>query len=181
MLILFWLSIIKGTNYLLSFKKNFILLVFFFFKTSTLYACCSCMTLVNVDLSRLPLLALSWISTWLQRRNVFLLFRFNLKRIGKLDRYDISSKVYSGYISRTRCLFAQIANFWISGKEKSWEFYTHTQTSAQGRLCILLRRLAYPNRMADLVSIFGRNESEISLILISVILRLYYPCARNDY
>ena len=32
-------------------------------------------------------------------------------RIGKLDRYDISSKVNSGYISRTRFRFAQIAKF----------------------------------------------------------------------
>ena len=40
-------------------------------------------------------------------------------------------------------------------------------------LCITLRRLAYPNRLADLVPIFGRSESEISLIYNTVILFLF--------
>jgi hypothetical protein len=34
--------------------------------------------------------------------------------------------------------------------------------------CITLRRLAYPNRLADLVRIFERSESEINLIFNSV-------------
>ena len=41
----------------------------------------------------------------------FLLFRYDLKKIGKLDRYDIRSKVNSGYISRMRYRYAQIADF----------------------------------------------------------------------
>ena len=32
-------------------------------------------------------------------------------------------------------------------------------------LCILLRRLAYPNRLCDLVPLFGRHETELSLII----------------
>ena len=32
-------------------------------------------------------------------------------------------------------------------------------------LCILLRRLAYPNRLCDLFPLFGRHETELSLII----------------
>ena len=43
-------------------------------------------------------------------------------------------------------------------------------TTATGieALMILLRRLAYPNRLGDLVSIFGRSEPELSLIFNTV-------------
>ena len=36
-------------------------------------------------------------------------------------------------------------------------------------LMILLRRLVYPNRWCDLVAVFGRSESELSLIFNEVI------------
>lgn len=51
------------------------------------------------------------------------------------------------------------------------EQYTCEQgTSATGMeaLLVLLRRLAYPNRLCDLVPLFGRSEFEISLIFNKV-------------
>ena len=40
-----------------------------------------------------------------------------------------------------------------------------TIVSAQEALCIVLRRLAYPNRLGDLTPIFGRSKEEISMIV----------------
>ena len=44
------------------------------------------------------------------------------------------------------------------------------RTKATGieALLILLRRLAYPNRLVDLVKIFGRSKTELSLIFNTV-------------
>ena len=39
-----------------------------------------------------------------------------------------------------------------------------TWTGEEG-LCILLRRLAYPNRLCELVSLFGRHQTELSVII----------------
>lgn len=44
-----------------------------------------------------------------------------------------------------------------------------TKASGMEALMILLRRLVYPNRWCDLVSIFGRTESQLSLIFNKVI------------
>ena len=44
-----------------------------------------------------------------------------------------------------------------------------TNASGMEALMILLRRLSYPNRWCDLVPIFGRSESELSLIFTKVI------------
>ncbi|XP_061188015.1 uncharacterized protein LOC133196090 [Saccostrea echinata] len=46
-------------------------------------------------------------------------------------------------------------------------------SSSLEALCILLRRLAYPNRLADLVPIFGRSEPEMSLIFNSTLDFIY--------
>ena len=43
-----------------------------------------------------------------------------------------------------------------------------TKASGMEALMILLRRLAYPNRWCDLVGIFGRSESQLSLIFKKV-------------
>ena len=43
-----------------------------------------------------------------------------------------------------------------------------TTTTGMEGLLILLRRLTYPNRLCDLVKIFGRSQSEISLIFNTV-------------
>lgn len=40
-------------------------------------------------------------------------------------------------------------------------------------LCVLLRRLAYPNRLDDLVPIFGRTKSELSYIFNTVLNTVY--------
>ncbi len=48
-----------------------------------------------------------------------------------------------------------------------------TWTGVEG-LCILLRRLAYPNCLCDLVPMFGRSKSEISEIVNEM---LFYLCA----
>ena len=39
-----------------------------------------------------------------------------------------------------------------------------TYTTGMEALMILLRRLAYPNRLNDLTTIFGRRKSELSMI-----------------
>ncbi|XP_028410541.1 uncharacterized protein LOC114533238 [Dendronephthya gigantea] len=44
-----------------------------------------------------------------------------------------------------------------------------TKASGMEALMILLRRLVYPNRWCDLVSIFGRSESELSLIFNKIL------------
>ena len=43
-----------------------------------------------------------------------------------------------------------------------------TTTTGMEALMILLRRLAYPNRLCDLVQLFGRSQSELSLIFNTV-------------
>jgi hypothetical protein len=51
------------------------------------------------------------------------------------------------------------------------EYYTCQQrTSATGieGLMILLRRFSYPNRLCDLEQLFGRSETELSLIVNKV-------------
>ena len=45
----------------------------------------------------------------------------------------------------------------------------HTKASGVEALMILLRRLVYPNRWCDLVDIFGRSESHLSLICNKVL------------
>lgn len=45
-------------------------------------------------------------------------------------------------------------------------------TGTEG-LCILLRRLAYPNRLTDMVPIFGRSSTELGLIFNVVVEELY--------
>ena len=51
------------------------------------------------------------------------------------------------------------------------EWYSCVQkTKATGleALAVMLRRLTYPNRLCDLVPIFGRRESELSIIFNTV-------------
>ena len=48
-----------------------------------------------------------------------------------------------------------------------------TQVSGLEALCVLLRRLAYPNRLSDLCVTFGRSESELSLIFNETLNRIY--------
>ena len=43
-----------------------------------------------------------------------------------------------------------------------------TVTSGLEALLITLRRLAYPNRLADMVQMFGRSEPELSMIFNEV-------------
>ena len=48
-----------------------------------------------------------------------------------------------------------------------------TRCSGIEGLCILLRRLAYPNRLKDLESLFGRGVSELSVI-VNLVLSIIY-------
>lgn len=51
------------------------------------------------------------------------------------------------------------------------DVYKCTQgTTATGMeaLMIMLRRFSYPNQLCDLIPLFGRSESELSLILSTV-------------
>jgi len=43
-----------------------------------------------------------------------------------------------------------------------------TRTTGMEALMVLLRRLTYPNRLCDIVPLFGRSESELSLIFNTV-------------
>jgi hypothetical protein len=36
-------------------------------------------------------------------------------------------------------------------------------------LCVLLRRLAYPNRLTDMIAMFGRSKTELSMIFNNVV------------
>lgn len=36
-------------------------------------------------------------------------------------------------------------------------------------LCVLLRRLAYPNRLTDMITMFGRSKTELSMIFNNVV------------
>ena len=48
-------------------------------------------------------------------------------------------------------------------------YHCTQKTAATGREALLiLRRLSYPNRWCDLVPLFGRSESELSLIFNEV-------------
>lgn len=47
--------------------------------------------------------------------------------------------------------------------------YNGTICTGIDALCILLRRLAYPNRLVDLVNVFGRRKEEISMIFNHVL------------
>ena len=59
------------------------------------------------------------------------------------------------------------------------EYYRcHQRTRCESlvALMILLRRLAYPNRWCDLVSLFGRTEPELSMIFNEVICCMFSNC-----
>ena len=36
-------------------------------------------------------------------------------------------------------------------------------------ICMLLRRLAYPNRLTDLIQMFGRSKTELSMVINNVV------------
>ena len=43
-----------------------------------------------------------------------------------------------------------------------------TRATGMEALMVMLRRLTYPNRLCDIVPLFGRSESELSLIFNTV-------------
>ena len=51
-----------------------------------------------------------------------------------------------------------------------------TYVTGMEALTILLRRLSYPSRWCDLEAIFGRSESELSLIFHEVFNLFYRTC-----
>ena len=50
---------------------------------------------------------------------------------------------------------------------------SRTKWSGMEGLCVVLRRLAYPNRLKDIVPIFGRSETELSMIFNGTLEWLY--------
>lgn len=48
-----------------------------------------------------------------------------------------------------------------------------TKASGVDALCIILRRLAYPNRLCDITHTFGRSDSELSLIFNETLNLIY--------
>ena len=51
--------------------------------------------------------------------------------------------------------------------------YNGTLASGLEALCILLRRLAYPNRLVDLLPVFGRSKEELSMICNEALSHVY--------
>ena len=77
------------------------------------------------------------------------------------------------------CRFAKDDVFRLSEALHLPEWYRCVQkTKATGleALAVMLRRLAYPNRLCDLVPIFGRRESELSIIFNTVSAKEYLLC-----
>lgn len=44
-------------------------------------------------------------------------------------------------------------------------FSNSVTASREESMCMILRHLSYPNRLCDLISQFGRSESEMSIII----------------
>ena len=63
------------------------------------------------------------------------------------------------------------------------KYICQQRTTATGMeaLMILLRRLVYPNRLCDLVPLFGRSESELSLIFNKVSITIGNLCVLSTY
>ncbi len=51
--------------------------------------------------------------------------------------------------------------------------YNRTRVSGLEAICILLRRLAYPNRLVDLIQTFGRRKEELSIIFNKTLSYIY--------
>ena len=51
---------------------------------------------------------------------------------------------------------------------ESYSGIQKTQATGMEALMVMLRRLTYPNRWCDLVPLFGRTESELSIIFNTV-------------
>lgn len=51
---------------------------------------------------------------------------------------------------------------------EQWQGYNGTVAHGIEGICILLRRLSYPNRWCELKSVFGRKEPEMSIIYTEV-------------
>ena len=56
------------------------------------------------------------------------------------------------------------------GLPETYSCVQDTVATGMESMLILLRRLAYPNRWCDLVPLFGRSESELSIIFKTVYL-----------
>ena len=54
-----------------------------------------------------------------------------------------------------------------------------TTTTGMEALLVLLRRLAYPNRLCDLVKLFGRSKTELSLIFNVVCMKKLLSMCKN--
>ena len=63
------------------------------------------------------------------------------------------------------------------------KYICQQRTTATGieALMILLRKLVYPNRLCDLVPLFGRSESELSLIFNKVSITISNQSVLSTY
>lgn len=97
---------------------------------------------------------MSFVFSFFVRRNRYS-FGFIENSIGKLVRqsYQIFRYLYLDFITSKKILY-----FNVLGKEG---------------LCIVLRRLTYPNRLTDLVHMFKRDEGTISRIFNYMIKWIY--------
>ena len=57
--------------------------------------------------------------------------------------------------------------------DEKYKSSTNLTWSGDEGLCILLRRLAYPNRLCDLVPMFGRHKTELSVIVNVMLNEIY--------
>ena len=57
--------------------------------------------------------------------------------------------------------------------KKKYKASNGIRWSGEEGLCMLLRRLSYPNRLADLIPMFGRHRTEVSTIVNEMCSEIY--------
>ena len=61
----------------------------------------------------------------------------------------------------------------VLGMQENYRSPTRVTWDAEEGLCLVLRRLSYPNRLVDLIPLFGRPKSELSIIFNETLHDLY--------
>ena len=90
-------------------------------------------------------------------------------------RFDIASLSESEFLTQFR--FKRSDMHALIRALRLKKMYTGSngiRWSAEEGLCILLRRLCYPNRLADLVPLFGRHRTELSHIINEMCNEIYH-------
>ena len=84
----------------------------------------------------------------------------------KYDRFDINSLSDNAFVDEFRFRREHISPLMRALRlKKNYTGINGIRWSGEEGFCMLLRRLCYPNRLCDLVPLFGRHRSELSLII----------------